>query len=157
MRSVLLVAGLFAAGTVAAQTYEDGYRKGFQDGFSAGQQSVTPPPPAPALAPAPALQPAPVLQQAPVQAAPVAPALSPNYGITIMRATYGDGRRECNLTGRLAGKMNGRNSASLDVTNQLCGDPAPGERKYLRVDYTCGGAAKQASANEHRTLHLSCP
>lgn len=134
MRTAIFAACLLFAGSAASRTYEDGYREGFRDGFAAGQR-----------------------QDAAGQSVAPVPAPAPNYGIRIIRAAYGDDERTCRLTRMLARRMNGRNSASLKVTNELCGDPAPGERKLLRVDYTCGGNTKQASAPEHRTLSLRCP
>ena len=122
-----------------ADDFQEGYRKGFEDGFAAGQRAgVAAPAQAP---PAAAVVPAPVI----------------NRGIIIARAAYGDGRRRCEYTGQLAGMANGRMRASIEVTNNLCGDPAPGERKSLKVEYTCGGPMKQADAFEHRTLYLNCP
>ena len=47
-------------------------------------------------------------------------------------------------------------SANLDVTNSICGDPSPGDRKSLDVTYVCGTIAKTASANEHRSVYLDC-
>lgn len=122
-----------------ADDFQEGYRKGFEDGFAAGQRAgaATPAqvPPAAVVVPAPVI----------------------NRGIIIVRGAYGDGRRRCEYTGQLAGMANGRMRASIEVTNNLCGDPAPGERKSLKVEYTCGGPMKQADAYEHRTLYLSCP
>jgi hypothetical protein len=43
------------------------------------------------------------------------------------------------------------------VTNDICGDPAPGARKELKVTFFCGGIPKEASAYEHRTIYLGCP
>jgi hypothetical protein len=51
---------------------------------------------------------------------------------------------------------NGRSTASLDASNSICGDPAPGDRKQLSVTYVCGTIAKSADAYEHRTVYLDC-
>jgi len=51
---------------------------------------------------------------------------------------------------------NGRMTATLDVTNDICGDPSPGDRKSLDVTYGCGAIGKTASANEHRSVSLDC-
>ncbi len=131
----LLSAYAAAPPSALAQSYEEGYRRGFEDGFSAGQRAA---------------------EQKPAAIPPGGPG-TVNRGIIVIRAGYGDGRRECMLTGQMAGYMNGRMSAQLEVTNTLCGDPAPGQRKSLTLEYTCGGAAKRASAYEHRTLYVSCP
>ena len=52
--------------------------------------------------------------------------------------------------------MNGRRTASFEVTNDMCGDPAKGDRKQLEITYVCGSIAKTASAYEHRTVYLDC-
>lgn len=93
-------------------------------------------------------------------AVPVRPAIR-NRGIVLVRAWYSqEGRNTaagaCELTSRLVGEMNGRMSASIDVNNQLCGDPAPGKRKSLKAVYLCGGEEREAEAHEHRSLRLSC-
>jgi hypothetical protein len=134
--ALLLVAGCLAGPRAAvADPFQEGYRKGFEDGYLAGQRAA---------------------QRNPGPAGPTGGAVV-NRGIVVMHAVYGDGRRECTLTGPLAGLMNGRTSAKLEVTNSLCGDPAPGERKSLTIDYVCDGTQKRASAYEHRTIFLSCP
>ena len=56
----------------------------------------------------------------------------------------------------VARRANGRRTASIDVTNDMCGDPARGDRKELEVTYVCGSIAKTASAHEHRTVYLDC-
>jgi hypothetical protein len=41
--------------------------------------------------------------------------------------------------------------------NELCGDPAPGEQKRLRIIYRCGdGEPVRAFAREGETLRLRC-
>lgn len=137
--ATLLLGALAAAGPAVADPYQEGYRKGFEDGYAAGQRAA---------------------QQnfnPGAAAAPPGGHATINRGIIVVGAVYGDGRRECQLTGRMAGMMNGRVSAKFEVTNALCGDPAPGQRKSLTIDYTCGGAEKRATAYEHRTIVLSCP
>jgi len=132
----------------AAQSgdYQQGYREGYDQGFKQGYDR--------ALREGPAQQ-----GNAPPGATmvvPVAP-MVPKRGIVVLRAWYGDGeRRACNLTAWAAGRFNNRTSQSVNVTNQLCGDPAPGERKQLTVEYMCGAETKRESAYEHRTLSISC-
>jgi hypothetical protein len=77
-------------------------------------------------------------------------------GIVVTSATYGDGRRYCDLTSWAVQQFNRRTSANVAVTNELCGDPAPGKRKSLEVEYLCRGEAKTASAYEHRSLSITC-
>jgi hypothetical protein len=50
-----------------------------------------------------------------------------------------------------------RNRGNIEVNNQLCGDPAPGEQKRLRLVYRCGdSAAARAFAREGERLRLNC-
>lgn len=112
--------------------YSKGYKEGFREGYEqarrdlAGSTRPAPPPP------------------------PIA------YPITISLAKYGNGRRECDATRHVARRANGKMTASIDVTNAICGDPAPGDRKSLDITYVCGNRAKTATAFEHRTVYLSC-
>ncbi len=80
----------------------------------------------------------------------------PTGPITISSARYGSDKKGCNATHWLARRVNGQRTASVQVENNICGDPAPGQRKSLEVTYVCGSFAKEASAYEHRTLFLDC-
>ena len=145
-----LAAALAASGAMAAgaegpsgpgqdsDDYRAGYRAGYDDGFQRGfekamRESNAPPP----------------------QAAPAAPPRSTGP-ITISRALYGTSSKSCDATRWAARMANGRASASLDASNSICGDPAPGDRKQLSVTYVCGTIAKSADAYEHRTVYLDC-
>lgn len=77
-------------------------------------------------------------------------------GIVVMNASYGDGERRCDLTAWALQQFNQRTSASVVVNNKLCGDPSPGQRKSLSIEYLCRGEARTASAYEHRTLRINC-
>ena len=79
-----------------------------------------------------------------------------SYPITISLARYGDSSRDCDATHYVARRANGRMSVTVDVTNGMCGDPAPGQRKSLDVTYVCGNRSKTASAYEHRSVYLDC-
>jgi hypothetical protein len=167
--SVLILLGCTASAqsgnSVPAGDYQQGFKNGFDAGFKDGydravqdirarqamEQNVA----------------RPQQQVAPGGAAvvgstavPVRPAIR-NRGIVLVRAWYSqEGRNTatgaCDLTSRLVKEMNGRVSASIDVSNQLCGDPAPGKRKSLKAVYLCGGEEREAEAHEHRSLRLSC-
>lgn len=126
--------------------YREGYRRGYDDGYAAGYRRaleegsrppvvVAPPPP-------------------PVQVQPSAP--RPTGPITITRAIYGSSSRSCDATRHVARQANGRLSANVGVTNEMCGDPSPGSRKQLEVTYTCGRIVREASAYEHRSVYLDC-
>lgn len=142
-------------GVQAQDDYQRAYREGFDQGYKQGYdrarreaQSNAPPPGAYA-APTPGAYAAP-------QPGYVVPVV-PKRGIIVTRAWYGDGeRRACNLTGWAARHFNNRTSQSVNVTNEICGDPAPGQRKELVVEYMCGAETKRASAYEHRSLSISC-
>ena len=119
--------------------YRDGYRRGYDDGFASGYRKG--------------------IEEAPrsVQVVPAPPPPPRATGpITVSSAQYGTSSKSCNATHQIARRVNGRLSASLEVTNEICGDPAKGERKELEVTYICGSIAKTASAYEHRTLYLDC-
>jgi hypothetical protein len=50
-----------------------------------------------------------------------------------------------------------RNRGAVMAHNQLCGDPAPGEQKRLRIIYRCGDSEPvRAFAREGETLRLRC-
>jgi hypothetical protein len=50
-----------------------------------------------------------------------------------------------------------RTGGAVVAHNQLCGDPAPGEQKRLRVVYRCGDSEPaRAFAREGQTLRLRC-
>jgi hypothetical protein len=78
--------------------------------------------------------------------------------INITRAVYGSSAQGCDATEYARRQAQGRMSASFEVTNAMCGDPAKGDRKELEVTYVCGrgGPAKTASAREHRSVYLDC-
>ena len=114
--------------------YERGYDRGFQRGLAEGRrQAVAAPPPPPPPAPAVALGP-----------------------IRITGAFYGTSSRNCNATRWLARRADGHRTYSVKVTNDICGDPAHGDRKSLEVTYLCGTVARTASSREHQTIYLSC-
>jgi hypothetical protein len=108
--------------------YEEGFARGYRKGLDEGQQRALPPPPPPV-------------------------ATGP---IRVTGAFYGTSSKNCDATRYVASRANGKRSYSFEVTNDICGDPARGDRKSLEVTYRCGGIDKTASANEHRTLYLDC-
>jgi hypothetical protein len=144
--ALFLAAALTWTACAAAQDrdsadYRDGYRRGYDDGFASGHRK--------GLEEASRSMPV-----APVPAPPPPPrATGP---ITISTAFYGTSSKSCDASRHLARRMNGRRTASMEVTNEMCGDPAKGDRKQLEVTYVCGSIAKTASAYEHRTLYLDC-
>lgn len=127
--SLLLVIGTPAAlaETEFERGYREGYGQGYQDGLSERRSAAVKP--------------------KPYSGAP---------GIVVIRAWYGDDHRSCDLTSWAAGRFNNRTSAAVDVSNSICGDPAPGKRKSLQVEFYCKGELKTADAYEHRQLSLNC-
>ena len=119
----------------AREAYRRGYERGFERGYSKGiadgeRRGMNAPPPAP---PPPRIGP-----------------------ISVTSASYGTMSRSCNATRWVASRSNGRRNFTFEVTNNMCGDPAQGDRKTLTVAYRCGDIGKEASAVEHRTLTLDC-
>jgi hypothetical protein len=131
--------GAQAPGSDTSDDYRAGYRAGYDDGFQRGYDKAMR---EGASAPAPVV-------------APAAPARA-SGPITISRAVYGNGSRSCDASRWAARMSNGRATATLDVSNSICGDPAPGDRKSLDVTYVCGSIAKSATGFEHRSVFLDC-
>src|SRR5262249_46042437 len=113
--------------------FDDGFEQGYRKGLDEGRASAPPPPP--------------------VVAPPPPRATGP---IVVSGAVYGTPERNCDATRLVARRANGKRSFSFEVTNEICGDPARGERKSLDVTYICGTIAKTANAFEHRTIYLDC-
>jgi len=111
--------------------FERGYQKGLEEGGRRARAVAAPPPPPP----------------------PRMPVAGP---IHVTGAVYGTSSHNCDGTRFLSRRANGKRSYSFEVTNEICGDPAHGERKSLDVTYRCGEVQKTASANEHRTIYLDC-
>lgn len=114
--------------------YDDGYQRGFDKGLEEGRRSAPPV----------------------IVAPPPAPLPGPTGPITVSSAVYGSGSQSCNAMRYVAPRVNGKRTASIDVSNSMCGDPAPGGRKELEISYICGSYAKTASGYEHRSVYLDC-
>lgn len=112
--------------------YESGFERGYRKGLEDGERRA-----APIVAPQ---------QPAPIRLGP----------IRVTGAFYGTSSKNCDATRYVASRANGKLSYSFEVSNNICGDPARGDRKELSVTYYCGGLSKSASANEHRTIYLDC-
>ncbi len=126
----------FCAATAAqdAGDFKDGYARGYKEGFDAGYGKAV------------------AEQRHAVEGA------SKGFPIAVQVASYGpDGSRErCDATRYVRKLANGLRSVSVDITNGMCGDPAPGKRKSVEITYMCGAIAKTASAYEHRAAYLYC-
>lgn len=122
-----------AAAAQDSPDFKQGYSQGFKDGFDEGYRKA-----------------------ASDQGAAAATA-SRGFTIAITGATYGpENGSSCDARRYVAPRINGKRSVSIDVTNQMCGDPSPGNRKSLNITYLCGNVPKTASAYEHRSAYLSC-
>jgi hypothetical protein len=76
--------------------------------------------------------------------------------IRIMEAEYGARGRMCDARRGVRQEVE-RNRGSINVGNQLCGDPANGMPKRLRVVYRCTDSAPaRVVARENETLRLRC-
>ena len=117
----------------AREAYREGYQRGYEDGFERGYRKA----------------------QEEARAETAQPA-RPTGPIVVSGARYGTSSRSCDATRYVARRANGKRSDSFEVSNDMCGDPAHGERKLLEVTYICGSLAKSASANEHRDIYLDC-
>lgn len=115
--------------------YRRGYERGYDRGFRRGQESAERRGPPAVIAPPPNV---------------------PTGPIQVTGAYYGTSDRNCQAGRQVARVANGKRSYSFKVTNDICGDPSPGNRKSLEVTYTCGQLQKTASAREHQTIYLDC-
>jgi hypothetical protein len=116
--------------------YERGYDRGYAKGMDAarGNNMSPPPPPPPVYAPPPVV-------------------LGP---IKVTSAFYGTTSKNCDATRWVGRHANGKRSYTFKVSNDMCGDPAHGDRKSLEVTYWCGQVSRTASAREHQSLLLDC-
>lgn len=120
-----------------SNAFDESYRRGYDDGFAAGYDRARREVSLPVV----------------VQPTPIA---RPNGPIRVLSAFYGTASHSCNATHHIERSANGRRSISIAVTNKLCGDPHPGKKKELTVEYRCGDFHKTSSAPEHRDVYLNC-
>jgi hypothetical protein len=111
--------------------YEKGFERGYSKGMADGQRHAVADPPAP----------------------PPPPQLGP---VIVIRADYGSQAHRCEATRYMAKRADGKRNYSMEVSNGICGDPSPKDRKTLDVTYRCGDIEKTASAPEHRNIYLDC-
>jgi hypothetical protein len=75
-------------------------------------------------------------------------------GFQIFRGEYGVGNRVMDVTNRLNSEIRGGH-LNIQVTNaNMGGDPAPGQSKTLRVQYSYNGRQNEAVVNEGDNLNL---
>jgi hypothetical protein len=127
---IAAVLALAAASTGAfAQSAE--YRRGYDDGYAAGQRDARNGP-------------------------GVADGSMPWGRLHIEEAEYGVRDASCNARRSVRDQVE-RNRGIVTANDQLCGDPAPNQQKRLRVVYRCGDSAPaRAYARQGERLRLSC-
>jgi len=76
-------------------------------------------------------------------------------GVVVTKAVYGDlaGGKTADVTKKVR-QLISDGTPSVEASNGNFGDPAPGVRKQLRVDYEVNGAASSGTVNEGQTLLL---
>lgn len=124
---VAAVLALAAASTSAfAQSGE--YRRGYDDGFAAGQR-----------------------------AAHDGRGPRPGWDrVRVEAADYGARGAMCDARQSVRNEVE-RNGGAVLAGNQLCGDPARGLQKRLSIVYRCGDSEPvRVTASENETLRLSC-
>jgi hypothetical protein len=76
--------------------------------------------------------------------------------VHIEEAEYGARGAMCNARRAVFDAVE-RNHGDVLAGNQLCGDPARGAPKHLRVVYRCGDSEPvRVVGRENETLHLGC-
>lgn len=127
LRLAAVLALAVASASAFAQSAE--YRRGYDDGFAAGQRAARDDRGGP----------------------------RPGWRrIAIDNADYGGQSGTCDARRAVWGELE-RNNGNVRAGNQLCGDPAHGERKRLRVVYRCGDSEPMRSVvREGEVMRLSC-
>jgi hypothetical protein len=78
------------------------------------------------------------------------------WRIFVEDAEYGTHFASCDARRAVRNQIE-RNRGAVRADNQLCGDPARGEPKRLRIVYRCGDSeAVRVVARENETVRLSC-
>jgi hypothetical protein len=130
IRTIMRTAAILVLAGASASSFAQSseYRRGYEEGFAAGQRAA-----------------------------------NDNRGgrpgggrVHIEEAEYGLHGATCDAREAVRNEAD-RNDGVIHVSNQLCGDPAPRERKRLRVVYRCRDTASaRAVATEGETLRLTC-
>jgi len=77
-------------------------------------------------------------------------------GISINEVAYGARGRFCDATYVFEQACDGRNECSLEIDNELCGDPSRGNPKVATIDYDCDGENYRITVGEDEYARLSC-
>jgi hypothetical protein len=129
MRIAAILALTAASASAFAQSAE--YRRGYDDGYAAGQRDAR----------------GDRGDRGPYR----------GWGrVFIEDAEYGAHGATCDARRAVRNEIE-RNNGNVRAGNQLCGDPARGEPKRLRIVYRCGDSeAVRVVARENEVLRLSC-
>jgi hypothetical protein len=115
----------FTAVSTSAFAQSNEYRRGYQDGFVAGQRAA-------------------------------GGERGGHWRLHVEEAEYGARGAVCDAREAVRDQLE-RNDGAVHAGNELCGDPARGAQKHLRIIYRCGdGEPLRAVAREHETVRLSC-
>jgi len=128
-RPLLRIAAILAlsAATTSAFAQSAEYRRGYDDGYAAG-----------------------------LREAGGGRGEGRGWRIFVEDAEYGTHYASCDARRAVRNQIE-RNRGAVRADNQLCGDPARGEPKRLRVVYRCGDReAVRAVVRENETVQLSC-
>ncbi len=77
-------------------------------------------------------------------------------GIMVLYAQYASNRYSCDATFKARRACDGLSRCAVRAGNQLCGDPAEGYRKRLRLGYRCLGVTRHLEVHENSSARLSC-
>jgi len=129
-RHIMRITAVLAltAATTSAFAQSGEYRRGYEDGFAAGQRAAHD-----------------------GRGGPRAWSR-----VHVEEAEYGVRGAMCDARQAVRDAVE-RNGGVVTAGNQLCGDPANGAEKRLRIVYRCGDSeAVRVIGREHETLRLSC-
>jgi hypothetical protein len=127
---IMRIAAVLAltAASASAFAQSDEYRRGYADGYAAGQRAAH-------------------------------DDRGNSRGWARMRveeAEYGVRGAMCDAREAVRNEVE-RNDGNVRASNRLCGDPARGAQKFLRIVYRCGDSEPvRVSAREGESLRLSC-
>jgi hypothetical protein len=76
--------------------------------------------------------------------------------VRVEEAEYGVRGAMCDAREAVRNEVE-RNDGNVRASNRLCGDPAHGTQKFLRIVYRCGDSEPvRVSVREDESLRLSC-
>ncbi len=77
--------------------------------------------------------------------------------VTVDEAYYGAGGATCDARNQVQQDADRQANASIKASNDLCGDPANGTAKVLRITYRCGDSRQiRVQTQEGTSVALTC-